>query len=141
MPTKQHSGGCLCGAVRYECGEPVSAAVLCHCESCRRAAAAHAVAWMTVRRSAFSLAGVEPREYASSPAVVRTFCGACGTPLTYWHKDAAELIDVTIASLDDPGAIVPTEHLWMEDAPAWDRPGDGLPQYRTSRQAAEPFHP
>ena len=139
MPSTMHVGRCLCGAVRYECGEPVSKPALCHCESCRRAAGAHVVAWATVRRADYRITQGAPRSFASSPPVIRTLCERCGTQLTYWHQDAADFIDVTLASLDDPSALVPADHLWMEDAAAWDHPGDGLPQWRTSRAAKLPF--
>jgi hypothetical protein len=132
-------GRCLCGAVHYESGPPVSRAAFCHCESCRRASGAHIVAWTTVRRDGYTITRGMPREFGSSPPVRRTFCGDCGTPLTYSHTEAPDTVDVTIATVDDPGAIAPIDHLWMEDAVAWDRPCDGLPQYRTTRAAAEPF--
>jgi hypothetical protein len=139
VPSSVHAGRCLCGAVKYECGEPVSRAALCHCESCRRAAGAHVVAWATVRKADYRITQGTPRSYASTAPVIRTFCECCGTQLTYWHQDAAEFIDVTLGSLDDPGAIVPSDHLWMEDSAAWDRPKDGLPQWCTSRAAKVPF--
>ncbi len=136
MPNLLYTGRCLCGAVRYECGEPLSA-TLCHCESCRRAAGANVVAWVAVRRDQFRFTAGEPRTYASSPAVTREFCGACGTQLTYAHRDDAENIDITIASLDEPSAIAPRDHTWMGDALSWDRPYDGLPQFRANRSAGE----
>lgn len=135
VPSKLFTGRCLCGAVRYQCGEPVSTAAYCHCESCRRAAGAHAVVWATVKRADYRIAQGAPREFASSAAVVRTFCERCGTPLTYWHRESGETIDVTVASLDDSGAIAPTDHIWMEDAASWDRPGDGLPQWPRTRNS------
>lgn len=133
MPRALLTGRCLCGAVRYECGRPVSQAAFCHCESCRRAAGAHVVAWMTVKRDGFRYTQGAPREFASSPPVVRAFCGGCGTPLTYWNKGSADSIDVTVSTLDEPGAIAPTDHIWMEDAIAWDRPADGLRQHQKTR--------
>jgi len=132
------TGRCLCGSVRYQTAGPVSPPAFCHCESCRRAAGAHVVAWMTVDRQRLRWSGNEPRWHASSPGVVRGFCATCGTPLTYRHDSYGERIDVTIATLDDPARCAPVDHIWMADAVAWDRPTDGLPQYpglRPSRAA------
>ncbi|HEY3785652.1 MAG TPA: GFA family protein [Steroidobacteraceae bacterium] len=133
MPTQQLSGRCLCGALRYTCAPPVSQAAFCHCESCRRAAGAHVVAWMTVPRSSFQLTSGTASQFASSPPVVRQFCGRCGSPVTYWNESSPETIDVTLATLDSPGAITPADHIWMGDAVAWDRVTDGRPQYRAGR--------
>ena len=66
----------------------------------------------------------------SSAKVARGFCGACGSSLTYMHEARPEQIDIALATLDAPGAIAPEYHIWMADALPWDRPGDGLPQYR-----------
>lgn len=136
---KKLAGGCLCGALRYECSEPVSPAAVCHCKTCRRAAGAHAVAWATVRRSDFRFTQGAPTEFSSTPPVVRTFCATCGTSTTYWTREAPDLIDITLATLDDAGAIAPADHIWMRDAVSWDRPNDGLPQFCTSRSAGERF--
>ncbi len=127
------SGRCLCGAVTYECGPPVLAPCLCHCESCRRTSGAHAVGWATVARESFRVLTGALRTYASSPPVLRQFCEQCGSPITYWNEGWPQNIDITITTLDAPHALPPAEHIWMEDALSWDRPTDGLPQYRRSR--------
>jgi len=78
----------------------------------------------------------QPAIYRSSPPVQRAFCARCGTPLTYRHDDWAGQVDVTIGSLDEPARVAPVAHIWMQDAPSWDRPGDGLPSHpRTPRDA------
>jgi hypothetical protein len=136
VPSKLFAGRCLCGAVRYECGEPVSSGALCHCESCRRAAGAHVVAWATVKRADYRIVQGSPREYASSAQVLRTFCERCGTQLTYRHDDSPQTLDITVSSLDDPDSIAPADHIWMEDAVSWDRPGDSLPQWPATRASA-----
>jgi len=128
------TGRCLCSAVRYQCGAPVAPACFCHCESCRRASGAHAVAWATVPLDTFRVTSGKLRSFASSPPVLRQFCEHCGTPITYFNKGSPETIDITVATLDSPNAMPPADHLWMEDAPLWDRPQDGLPQFRRSRQ-------
>lgn len=127
------TGRCLCGAIRYHCGPPLYPPTLCHCESCRRAAGAHAVGWLTVRQEQLVYEAGAPQEYPSSAGVWRAFCGRCGTPLTYRNAQRAGEIDVTIGSLDAPSQVVPVDHIWMQDAPAWDRPNDGLPQHAAGR--------
>jgi hypothetical protein len=126
-------GHCLCGAVTYECGAPVKTPSLCHCESCRRASGAHVVAWATVPRDSLRIITGSVRSCASSPPVTRQFCEQCGAQLTYSNRNWPDTIDVTIATLDQPNAIKPTEHIWMEDALSWDRPHDGLKQYPRDR--------
>jgi len=64
---------------------------------------------------------------------VRSFCQECGTALTYWNEEWPDDIDVTIGSLDAPDALPPADHTWMSDAVPWDKPADGLPQFRRSR--------
>ena len=135
ISTQTLSGGCHCGAVRYECSLPGSKPAICHCASCRRTSGAHAVPWMSVKRAAFKLVRGTPREYASSDDVVRGFCEQCGCSLTYTHSKYPDEIDLTIAALDDPSAVAPTDHIWMSDAASWDRPGDGLTHHAGWRNA------
>ncbi len=127
------NGRCLCGRIRYRCAAPIAPTTLCHCESCRRAQGAHAVGWLTVPLASLEYHGEPPREYPSSPGVHRGFCGRCGTPLSYRSDRRAGEIDLTLATLDRAGEFAPADHIWMEDALAWDRPGDGLPCYPRSR--------
>jgi hypothetical protein len=134
-------GGCLCRAVRYECATPIESVALCHCESCRRASGAHVVAWLTVRAAALHFTQGSPRDFASSQPVRRTFCPECGSPLTYRHQDSGDCVDVTVATLDDPSAVAPEYHVWMEDAVRWEPACDGLPRYRTSHSAAVLYKP
>jgi hypothetical protein len=95
-------GGCMCGAVRYEAsGEPFNA-TLCHCVDCRRASGAPALAWFSVRGDALRWTRGMPARNASSPGVERLFCARCGTQLTWHGAGAADEIDVTLCSLDDP---------------------------------------
>ncbi len=123
-------GGCLCGAVRYCATATPSNSMICHCNTCRRAAGAPVVAWITVPAPSFALVRGEPSRYASSPGVERTFCAHCGTPLTYVHARRPEDVDITTASLDHPEAFPPTWHGWTEDSVPWVRFGDDLPQHR-----------
>lgn len=133
MTTRILEGGCLCGAVRYRAtGEPTNS-MICHCRTCRRAAASPVVAWVTFPLAQFEFTRGRPFEFRSSPPVRRTFCGTCGAPLTYEHSKHPSSIDVTTCSLDEPQSCPPTHHSWLSDDIAWVRFGDGLPVFSESR--------
>ncbi len=129
-------GGCLCGAVRYRIkGDPLAQG-LCHCRSCRLATGAAGVAWVVVRTTDFAYIAGRPREFRSSSRVRRTFCGNCGTSLTYQHDDSPESIDVTTATLDSPERFPPKREVWLEHRLAWEVLDERLTHY--DRGSAEP---
>lgn len=121
-------GGCLCGAVRYEAiGEPFHI-THCHCLDCRRSSGAPFVTWASFRREGFRFTQGEPRilKWAGR---LRSFCPACGTPLTFMASPETDEVGVTICSLDHPETISPGDHTWMEDRLPWIQVADGLPAY------------
>ena len=125
-----HSGGCLCGAIRYRIrGAPTSSAH-CHCRSCRKAAGAGFVTWAGMDEKNFSVTQGHVAVCESSPGVSRGFCGQCGSALTYAAKKWAGEIYVTAATLDEPGAVTPTAHVYVEEKLPWVRLDDGLPQHQ-----------
>lgn len=133
MSSPVFEGGCLCGAVRYRASGEVSHPTLCHCRTCRRAAGAPVVAWITVPIARFAFTRGAPVEFRSSPPVTRGFCGVCGTPLTYRHSSFPDSIDVTTASCDDPEAFPPADHTWTSDGISWMQVDDGSPRHRGRR--------
>ena len=133
MATTEAEGGCFCGAIRYRVSGEATNSMVCHCQSCRRVAAAPVVAWVTFPTAQFRLLQGHPSEFHSSHPVRRTFCAACGTPLTYEHDDSVGFVDVTTCSLDDPESFPPTHHSWLSHNLAWVRFGDGLPTFQKSR--------
>ena len=113
------TGGCRCGAVRYEAvGEPAHHA-LCHCEQCRRSAGAWLIGWALFPRDAVTITGA-PVSYNSSGDTERQFCGTCGTGLFYVSESVFPgQIDIQTGSFDDPDAIPPQARIQMADAPRW----------------------
>jgi catechol 2,3-dioxygenase-like lactoylglutathione lyase family enzyme len=126
-------GGCLCGALRYRATGAARFATLCHCTSCRRASAAPAVAWVTFAADAFAFTSGEPVRFRSSPPVERSFCGRCGTPLSYRHDAFPQAVDVTSASLDEPERCPPLDHTWVSERLRWWRPEPRWPEFPKSR--------
>lgn len=124
-----YSGGCLCGGIRYRATGPATHLCFCHCHSCRRAAGAPAVPWATFARAQLAVTHGELTEYGSSEGVMRGFCSVCGSSLSYRHAARPSEIDVAIASLDEPEALRPEAHVWVQDKLSWVAIGDGLPQF------------
>lgn len=99
------TGGCHCGAIRYETAEDAIHHALCHCTDCRKCAGAPAVAWALAPSDQVKIEG-EPVWYASSEHGRRGFCGQCGTGLFYTNDEIFPgQIDVQSATLDNPDAI------------------------------------
>jgi hypothetical protein len=78
------------------------------------------VGWLTLDRGNFTLLQGVPGRFDSSPGVVRTFCKACGTPLTYANEARPGDIDVTTMSLDDETMFPPTCEVWISHKVSWE---------------------
>ena len=126
------TGGCHCGAIRYEAEGDSLTHALCHCSDCRRHSGAPVVGWTMYPQDAVKVTKGEPRVYESSEHGRRQFCPDCGTGLFYVNDNMLPgLIDVQSATYDDPEAIPARIHIqvaerldWMEHAhelPAFDR--------------------
>ena len=123
----------MCGAVRYAIEGQVLNSGICHCRTCQRAASSPRLAFVGVPSAAFRLTRGTPVDYGSSPGVIRSFCGRCGSPLTYRRDDTPDELDVMTVSLDAPGEVPPTFHVWVNEAVGWDRMAGDLPAYPRSR--------
>jgi hypothetical protein len=139
MMDREIEGGCLCGTVRYRLtGEPLFA-TLCHCRSCRLAAGAPSLAWVILRADEFTVTSGSPVPFQSSPDAIRTFCGTCGTSLTYQRTARQDLIDVTTISLDNPDEFPPDREIWVESKVSWETLNGALPHYAASSLGATPI--
>ena len=133
------TGGCHCGAVRYEAkGDPLYVPY-CHCASCRKTTGAPVVMFVNFDAKAIKFIVGERKTYLSSPNVKRTFCADCGTPLSYegdWGGNA--IIEVYVGTLDDPEAFAPDRHVFYGERIKWFDVDDQLPRYNGSSAGAQP---
>lgn len=119
MKRKAINGGCYCGAVRFSAAGRTLHRANCHCANCRRAAGAQAVAWITVRSAGFKFKKGKPKRFRTDTKAWRTFCGICGTSLTYENDARPGEMDVTTGSLDSPEAFAPSKDVFAEERPSW----------------------
>jgi hypothetical protein len=124
------TGGCQCGAVRYELLTAPEHASICHCRMCQRASGQPFMAFARVKHENLRWTRGRPFVFASSNIVERGFCNSCGTPLTYRRREAGT-ISVTIGSLDDAEAARPMLQFGIEGKLSWTGDLDRLPVKRT----------
>ena len=123
------TGGCLCGAVRYQV-EALAGDVAdyCHCGQCRKASGAPVTAWIQVAPARYAVTAGQAKAFRSSNRATRWFCGDCGSPL-YMTDDEGRSVGVTLGTLDGPSAVTPTVHGWASAQVEWLDLTDDLPRY------------
>jgi hypothetical protein len=123
------SGGCLCKTVRYRVSGEPRLVSHCHCSLCRRATGAPFVTWVTIRAEQLSLERGTLTRHASSDHGWRAFCAICGTHVSSGSSRYPNYVEVTVASLDRPGEVMPQRHVYWPDRVAWVRVADDLPRH------------
>ena len=124
------TGGCQCGAVRYQLLTPPDHASICHCRMCQRACGQPFMTFARVSKENLRWTRGSPSVFRSSNIVERGFCSACGTPLSY-RRVESDTVSVTICSLDDPEPARPVLQFGIEGKLSWTGALDGLPTERT----------
>lgn len=126
------TGGCACGAVRYESrGEPL-VQLICHCRDCQRASGTGGVPIMAVPKSGFSVTGETKgfaKEGGSGRPAVRHFCPQCGSLLFGMPEIAPHMVTICVGSLDDARAFAPSFAQFARSKPAW--AGATVPEHDT----------
>jgi hypothetical protein len=123
------TGGCRCGAVRFEAEGAPEHSTLCWCTECRRSAGAPVVLWTLFGRDQVRITGT-PTSYESSPGTIRQFCGTCGTGLFYLNEQIFPgKTDIQGAAFDEADAFAPVAHIQVADAPGWRPSMAELPQF------------
>ncbi|HEV7276584.1 MAG TPA: GFA family protein [Devosiaceae bacterium] len=118
------SGGCLCGAVRYEVrGEPFKVG-LCHCTVCRQITGSAFLAFGDWKAEQFTYSG-EVASYAG-----RSFCPTCGARLFDVNDTQAEIF---LGTLDDaPNDVQPDHEIWVKRREHW-LPALPVPQFEEDK--------
>jgi hypothetical protein len=122
----KHTGGCLCGGVRYVIDGELREVIACHCSQCRRTSG-HFVAATNAPRSALRLECADTlRWYRSSPAAERGFCGTCGGNL-FWRPSEGELVSIMAGTLDTPTELKISAHIFVADKSDYYEINDDVP--------------
>jgi len=125
-------GGCRCGAVMVRASGDPTVVVYCHCRDCRRSSGAPVSLWAGYRAERVGLTGGEPKVYESSPGIYRSFCGACGTPISFEDERLPGETYLPVGVFDDPESFEPEKHDWVSRRLSWFDVRDGLLRHKQS---------
>ena len=124
------TGGCACGAIRYECNADPIVMFNCHCRDCQRASGGPYTVVVYLPAKALKIKGT-PRYY-NTPSEAgghnkRAFCPECGSRLFGGITDDG--CGITASSLDDPSLFRPQFDIFTSDAQPWDHMDPELPKF------------
>jgi hypothetical protein len=126
------TGGCGCGAVRFELSEPLLSASYCHCTRCQRRTGAAASANGAAAPGSLRIVQGEDRLRAWTPAGgwEKWFCGDCGSALFSRSPTDRSRVGVRLGALDQDPGVRPSWHQFVAYAVPWEPiTDDGLPRY------------
>jgi hypothetical protein len=138
MPDLPLTGGCNCGAVRYEVTAPLVRASYCHCKRCqRRSGTAASVNAHPGADSFHIVQGAEKlRMWQPEGGGEKWFCCICGSALFGRNPSHTEPIGIRMGSFDGDPGIRPSARQFVRYAVPWETiPDDGLPRFPESRHA------
>jgi hypothetical protein len=126
------TGGCGCGAVRFEISAPLLGAAYCHCTRCqRRTGGGSSVSALTAPGSFRLTAGAqEVGTWAPEGGFEKMFCRRCGSALFGVNPDDRESVIVRLGSIDGDPGVRPQARQYVANAAPWDTiPDDGLRRF------------
>jgi hypothetical protein len=129
------TGGCACGAIRYEItAEPVIM-LKCHCRDCQHVTGSGYAPAFLVPADALRVTHGQLR-YHLTPSIrrgkhKRGFCPDCGSRITggEFEKGESPFVGVLASSLDDPIVFKPQMDIFVSDAQPWDQMDPAIPKF------------
>ena len=130
------SGGCGCGAVRFEITEPLGAAVYCHCTRCQRRTGTAASANARLAPGSLVIVAGADRVATWQPpdGWAKLFCADCGSALFSRDREDPSVMSVRLGTVDGDPGVRPDARQFVAYAAAWEPiPDDGLPRWPEGR--------
>jgi hypothetical protein len=127
------TGGCMCGAVRFEVDEDaVESAAYCHCTRCQRRSGTAASANARVEAGSVRITAGEElvREWQPDDGFAKAFCGECGSALFSHPAGSEHPVGVRLGAFDSDPGVRPQWRQFVAYAAPWEPiPDDGLPRF------------
>lgn len=130
--SEPYTGGCACGAIRFEIASEPLGQNHCQCRDCQRISGTGHGSYLGFSSADMTLAG-QPSLWDmmgdSGHAKTRAFCPGCGVPLFITFSAMPGFMALHAASLDDPSRFHPQMASYTVRGHAWDPLDPGLPKF------------
>lgn len=127
------TGGCVCGAIRYECAAAPLAVAHCHCHDCQKTSGAQMSTNALVPKAAFRVVKGQTKVFEtladSGKTVARHFCPECGSNLWSVPNGIPDLLVIKVGSLDSAGDLQPGMSIYCASAQPWAVIPESLPRF------------
>lgn len=126
------TGGCGCGAVRFEIDAALVGAAYCHCTRCQRRTGTAAQASARVQPGSVTVVAGEDqlRAWAPGDGFEKVFCGSCGSAVFGRDPDDGAVSVVRLGAIDGDPGVRPQARQYVAYAAPWEPiPDDGLPRF------------
>lgn len=128
----RYTGGCLCGAVRYEIDAEPMIAAHCQCRDCQRMTGAGHASFMAFPQAAIRLSG-QLKSYEikadSGHLASRNNCIRCGSFVTGGSTAMPDATAIAASTLDDASAFAPQMVIFASRGQPWDQLDPALPRF------------
>ena len=131
----KHTGGCLCGAVRYEVQGPLRDVINCHCTMCQRLHGAFGAHSKAKKANIRIVEDEGLTWYATSDTARRGFCRKCGSHL-FWEPAAQDATGIVAGTLDPPSGLKTMGHIFTGEKCDFTDLSDELPKFEASSEGA-----
>ena len=123
-----NTGGCFCGAVRYQATKTIGKVAFCHCSKCRKWHG-HVGAYTATDRDAFKVTEARGLKWHQmNPEVRRGFCQECGSSLFF--DQAGLKMGIAVGTLDEPTGLTSKGHIFVASkGDYYELSEDGLLRY------------
>jgi hypothetical protein len=127
-----YTGGCACGAIRFEIAAEPMFQNDCQCHDCQRASGTGHGSYLSFPRQGVKQSGEASywdRVADSGNVKTRAFCPRCGAPVWMTFSAMPEVLAVHAASLDEPGRYKPQAVTYAMRGQGWDHLDPALPKF------------
>ncbi|MBR0798178.1 GFA family protein [Bradyrhizobium jicamae] len=131
--TRLYSGGCACGAIRYETSSAPVFENHCQCRDCqKRSGTGHGSYLTFAQRADVRVTGTASEWRVAGDSgneKIHAFCPTCGTPVYLTFAAMPDLFSIPATSLDDPSQFNPQVLTYSIRGLAWDEVDPSLQKF------------
>ena len=128
-----HHGGCSCSQLRYSLRGAPMFTHACHCHLCQQSTGSAFILHSMIEGDLFDVTAGDLASFVGPSGSGRRHivkrCPSCGDPIVSYFGKSEKLAVVKTGTLDDPSALPPEAHIFVDSKLPWLTLDDGMPQF------------